>query len=295
MVVVRKRKIGSQTYFYLEHSQRKGARVEKKELYLGKELPKDIDLIKKAFRSELLAQAHEQFDLIKKNYAKEQRLLPPSAKEKSLESFSIKFTYDTQRIEGSTLTLKETADLLEQGITPARKPIRDVKEAEAHSKLFFATLEEKDITFNTVLRWHKQLFEQTKPDIAGQIRKHQVAIARSKFMPPLGVEVYPLLQEFFTWYEKNKKSIHPVELAALVHLKFVTIHPFGDGNGRISRLMMNFILHKHNYPMLNIPYLKRDSYYNALERSQVKKEEHIFVQWFMKKYLQEQRTYLKKR
>jgi Fic family protein len=292
MVVVRKRKIGDQTYFYLEHSYRNGTKVEKKELYLGKELPKDIAKIKKDFFAEFSGDLHEQLELIKKNYAKEQKTLPPSAKEKELETFSIKFTYDTQRIEGSTLTLKETANLLEHGITPAQKPIRDVKEAEAHSKLFFKVLKEKDISLNTVLYWHKQLFEQTKPDIAGQIRKHQVAIARSKFMPPLAVEVYPLLREFFKWYEQNKKTMQPVELAALVHLKFVTIHPFGDGNGRISRLMMNFILHKHGYPMLNISYEKRNSYYNALERSNLKNDEDIFVQWFVKKYLQEHKRFI---
>ncbi|MBU3958163.1 MAG: Fic family protein, partial [Nanoarchaeota archaeon] len=64
----------------------------------------------------------------------------------------------------------------------------------------------------------------------------------------------PLLEEFFGWYNKNKGRLHSVELAALAHLKFVTIHPFSDGNGRISRLLMNFVLHKHGFPMLNIPY-----------------------------------------
>ena len=83
-----------------------------------------------------------------------------------------------------------------------------------------------------------------------------------------------------------------VELAALVHLKFVTIHPFSDGNGRISRLMMNFVLHKHGFPMLDIPYEKRTGYYNALERSQVKKNDLIFLQWFFKKYADSQKRYL---
>jgi len=101
-------------------------------------------------------------------------------------------------------------------------------------------------------------------------------------MPPFPSEIYPLLREFFRWYYKNKKKLHPVELAALVHLKFVTIHPFTDGNGRISRLMMNFILHKHGYPLLNIPYEKRAGYYNALERAQIKKMDGIFAMVFQK-------------
>ncbi len=93
--------------------------------------------------------------------------------------------------------------------------------------------------------------------------------------------------EFFIWYDRNKAKIHPVQLAALVHLKLVTLHPFADGNGRISRLMMNFVLHKNDFPMLNIPYEKRAGYYTALEGSQTKKQEDIFLQWFFKRYLKE--------
>ncbi|MFH1425124.1 MAG: Fic family protein [archaeon] len=143
-----------------------------------------------------------------------------------------------------------------------------------------------------VLFWHKQLLSETKPDIAGKVRSHGVAIGMSKFVPPTPVELETLLKEFFDWYKKSRKELHPVELAALVHLKFVTIHPFSDGNGRLSRLMMNFVLSKHGFPMLDIPYTKRSSYYNALERSQVKKEEGIFTRWFFRRYEKENRKYL---
>lgn len=102
-----------------------------------------------------------------------------------------------------------------------------------------------------------------------------------------------MLRDFFKWYQKNKKNLHPVELAGLVHLKFVPIHPFGDGNGRISRLMMNFVLYKNGFPMLNISYKNRNSYYTALERSQIKKNEFIFLNWFLKRYIKENKKYLK--
>jgi Fic family protein len=141
------------------------------------------------------------------------------------------------------------------------------------------------------LYWHKKLFESTKSDIAGKVRQHQVAIAGSKFMPPFPAEIYPLLREFFRWYNKNKNKLHPVELAALVHFNFVTIHPFTDGNGRISRLMMNFVLRKHEFPLLNIQYENRTSYYNALERAQIKKQDNIFVQWFFRRYIKEYERY----
>ena len=231
--------------------------------------------------------------LRKKNYI-QVKLYRKIAIEKQIETFVIKFTYDTQKIEGSTLTLKETANLLEYGITPRNRPIDDVKETEAHKKVFYEILRyKKDLSLQIILYWHKKLFEETKKEIAGKIRTHQVAIARSKFIPPFQAEIYPLIREFFKWYEDYKNKLNPVELAALVHLKFVTIHPFSDGNGRISRLMMNFILNKNKYPMLNISYKNRDSYYTALERSQVNKNDNIFLNWFIKRYLKDNKNYLK--
>mgnify|MGYP000140013467 CR=1 FL=1 len=294
MVTIRKKIKGRETYFYLEHAIRKGKKVEKKALYLGKKIPENIEEIKRKFFQQIFKEKWEKIlEKIKENYQKELKKMPPSAREKEIETFSIQFTYDTQRIEGSTLTLRETADLLERGIAPKGKPVHDIKEAEAHKKIFLEMLEfKKDLSLSLVLKWHKELFEQTKPDIAGKIRNFQVRISGSKFQPPYPVEIYPMLRDFFKWYQKNKNFLHPVELAGLVHLKFVTIHPFADGNGRISRLMMNFVLNKYQYPLLNISYKDRNSYYNALERSQVKRDEFIFLNWFVKRYIKENKRYL---
>ena len=294
MVAIRKKIVGNHTYYYLEHSFREGGRVHKKEKIIGKTLPQNIEELKKEYMAEIYQERWlDKFDKIKAEFLLQEKTLPKSAKEKEIETFAIRFTYDTNRIEGSTLTLRDTADLLEKGITPGARPISDVKEAEAHKNAFYEILDyKKDLSLNTILYFHKKLFENTKADIAGIIRAHQVAIAGSKFMPPFPAEVYPLLMEFFKWYDKNKDKIHPVQLAALVHLKLVTIHPFADGNGRISRLMMNFVLHKYGYPMLNIPYEKRTGYYNALEKSQTKNDENNFLQWFFKRYITEYKRYL---
>lgn len=293
MVEIKKRKVRKQEYFYLEHSFRDGKKVMKKQKYLGKEIPKNIEEIKKEFISDIYKEKWiKDIEFIKKNFTKDFRLMPKSAKEKEQETFAIRFTYNSQRIEGSTLTLKETANLLERGISPA-KPIRDIREAESHKKVFDNMVGyKKDLNLSIVTYWNRLLLGETKSDIAGKIRDYQVALARSKFMPPFPAELDTLLHEFFEWYNKNKNKLHPVELAALVHLKFVTIHPFGDGNGRVSRMMMNFVLKKYGYPFLDIPYEKRSSYYNALERSQVRKEEGIFLQWFFKRYVQEHKRYL---
>ncbi|MGI0058832.1 MAG: hypothetical protein ACREBJ_03610, partial [Nitrosotalea sp.] len=135
MAVIRKKTVKRQTYYYLEHSYREGKKVQKKELYLGNKIPKNIDEIKAKFLDDIYKKWHADADRIKKNFTKEQRTIPKSVKEKELQTFVTRFTYDTQKIEGSTLTRRETADLLERGITPTNKPLNDVKEAEAHRDL----------------------------------------------------------------------------------------------------------------------------------------------------------------
>ncbi len=295
MVSIKKKNINGNTYYYLEHSYRKNGKIDKKEKYLGAILPKNIEKVKEEFLIEFYKETwFNRFDTIKEQFLKEKRNIPPSLEKKQTEHFATTFTYNTNRIEGSTITLQETADLLERGISPSQRPIEDIKETEAHKKVFTDMLAyKKEITVSTVLYWHKQLFQDTKPDTAGKIRKYQVGISGSKFLPPYPIELDLLLQDFFDWYHKNKKTLHPVHLAGLAHLKFVTIHPFGDGNGRISRLLMNYVLNKKGYPMLIIPYSQRKSYYTALERSQLKKEGNVFILWFFKRYLKEFKQYLK--
>ena len=296
MVTVRRRVVRSQTYYYLEHSVRAGTEVRKRERYLGKKLPRDLETRKKEFLGEILRERwHPTLEAIRKGYAQDLRRTPASAREGSVETFAVRFTYNTQRIEGSTLTLRETADLLTRGITPAQRPLRDVLEAEAHRTLFLSVLRErKDLSMALLLRWHHELFRTTRPDIAGRIRQHQVAISGSRFVPPSPVEVYPLLRDAFRWYARSKDRLHPVELAALVHLKFVTVHPFSDGNGRIARILMNFVLHRRGFPMLDIPHAGRSGYYTALERAQTKRLDTIFLLWFLRRYVREHRRFLPK-
>jgi Fic family protein len=294
-VVVRRRKLNGRTYYYLEHSIRKGDKVQKREVFLGTAIPRNI----KELSEKLLDDIHKEkwyvdIDRIKRNFLNEWNAIPKSARDKALQSFAIRFTYDTQKIEGSTLTRRETADLLERRITPSQRPLADVKEAEAHGDLFYEIIgSRKDLSLQIVLDWHRKLFDGTKPDIAGKIRNYQVAISGSDFMPPSPTEVFPMLTDFFRWYARSKNKVHPVTLAALAHLKFVTIHPFGDGNGRVTRLVMNFILNRRGYPMVDIPYVRRGAYYNALERSQTTKQDRVFLRWFLKNYVGENKRYLR--
>ena len=293
MATISKKKIGKKEYYYLGHTMKVDGKVKKKEKYLGKEVPTNIEEIKQNFFHEIFRERwFDALNKIKKNFGKDYKAMPKTAKEKYIQNFMIRFTYDTNRIEGSTLSLKETAGLLERGITPPKKPIGDVKETETHKEVFYEMLDcKKDLNLSIILHWHRLLFRNTKTDIAGKIRKHSVAVSGSKTEFPFPAELAILLKELFKWYHKNKEGLHPVELAALVHLKFVSIHPFSDGNGRISRLIMNFVLHGKKYPMLNIHYSNRDSYYTALERAQVNEKDYIFVQYLIKRYISEYRKF----
>ena len=293
MVTIKKRRVGTRDYLYLKHAFRTPQGIETREKYLGARLPANIEEVKRDFLTEIYKERwYPLLEVICTNYTRELRTIPRSAREKNVRSFAVKFTYDTSRIEGSKLTYRETADLLERGLSPRAKPVADVTEAEAHDRVFReAMVYKKDLSLQVILMWHRRLFIGTKPDIAGKIRAHQVAISGSRFIPPSPVEVQPLLRDFFRWYDSIKSSTHPVELAAAVHLRFVTVHPFSDGNGRMSRLLTNFILQRHGYPLLNIPYDNRRSYYNALERSQLKKIDSIFILWFFRRYLKEHSAY----
>ena len=127
-----------------------------------------------------------------------------------------------------------------------------------------------------ILDWHKQIFGETKQDIAGNYRDYLVRVGI--YRAPDWQDVKGLMNQLIKFI--NKSKINPVELAAISHYRFEKIHPFGDGNGRIGRLLMNQILWHNQYPMIIIEYKKRKSYYKALS-----KDEQGFVNYFMRRYL----------
>lgn len=286
---VQSRRRGHATYYYLVHSYREGSSVRKAEFYIGRRIPADLFSIKERFGEELVLRRWGD-DLQKVRRAHQVNLdrMPASIQSIELETFAIHFTYDSNRIEGSSLTFQETALLLHGGITPSNRPLSDVRESLAHRQVFIdAVSKPRSLDLQTFLGWHRALFRETKPEYAGLVRKHQVRIAGSRFVPPAPFVLDRLLSEFFDWLEPAWKALHPVVLAALVHLKLVSIHPFGDGNGRATRIALNHVLHRKGYPMLNIPFSHRAGYYRALERAHLTADEFVFVRWFVKQYLAE--------
>lgn len=289
MAKIAKVQINGNFYYYLEQSLRQNGAVTKKRLYLGKKIPNNVSELKEKFERDIYAaEMYPLFERIKKGYASELKRMHKVSKDKAEEAFMVAFTYDTQRIEGSKLSFRDTSQVLLEQSTPKGAQIVDIKEAEAHRKVFYQMLGyDGELSLGIILKWHRELLQETKPSVAGRIRNADVVITNSRFHPPSYQYMESMLSNFFAWYNQNKKQIDPVELAALVHLKFVTIHPFEDGNGRASRLIMNFVLRKNGYPMLNIRYVNRRGYYTALERSQINEDPNIFLRWFFRKYISE--------
>ncbi|HSN49324.1 MAG TPA: Fic family protein, partial [Flavobacterium sp.] len=130
-----------------------------------------------------------------------------------------------------------------------------------------------------VLSIHNLILRGIKPEDAGRYRRVQVMIEGSSYMPPQPFLVSKEMEDFFIWYETHKNGLHPVLLDAELHQRLVTIHPFMDGNGRTSRLVMNLILLQNGYVIANIKgdYDNRTKYYNALETAQTKNDKEDFL------------------
>jgi len=271
-----KRRKGKKEYFYLQHSFRKDGKVVTKELYLGKKIPNNIEEIKAKLMHESHQTLSEKMEKIKRNFQAEWKKTPESAKEKDLQELAIAFTYNTNAIEGSTITLEEARLILEDKVAP-NKSLRDIRETESHAIVFLQMLKEKEVVSSSLLlRWHKEIFGETKPDIAGTFRDYPVRVG--SYLAPDWHKVEGLMLNLTEFVEES--NLNPVELAARAHYIFEKIHPFGDGNGRIGRLLMNYILWQSGYPMLMIEYKRRKSYYKALQRP-----EEGFATYFIRRYL----------
>lgn len=199
------------------------------------------------------------------------------------QALELEYTFESNRIEGNTLTLRETDLVINEGLTISGKSMREHLEAINHQEAigYIKHLMEKNNSLNEreVLSIHNLILRGIMPEDAGRYRRVQVMIKGSSFMPPQPFLVSKEMEDFFIWYETNKNSLHPIVLAAELHERLVTIHPFIDGNGRTSRLVMNLILLQNGYVIANIKgdYDNRMRYYNALETAQTKNNKEDFL------------------
>lgn len=203
------------------------------------------------------------------------------------QAIDLEYTYESNRIEGNTLTLRETDLVINQGLTVSGKSMREHLEAINHTEAIAFVKEfiqnKTPIKESDVLQIHNLILRGILPEDAGKYRSVQVMIQGSKHMPPQPYLVAKQMEGLYHWYQQNKTVLHPVVLAAEMHQRLVTIHPFVDGNGRTSRLVMNLILLQHGYVIANIKgdFDSRMNYYQALEDSQKGSNKEPFIHFVM--------------
>lgn len=214
---------------------------------------------------------HERI-LAKKKQLDSHRPLSAELVNRLHKNLEIEYTYNSNAIEGNTLTLRETQLVIQEGITVNGKSLSEHLEAKNHPKAIeyieglakqndvASVLEEEDI-----LKIHKLIFDGVLEN-AGNYRSCQVYIEGSEHSPSPAFEIPELMKQLMQWLNSNPEELRPVELAAVLHYKFASIHPFDDGNGRVSRLLTNLLLINKGYTLTVIKKVDRKKYYSALQK-----------------------------
>lgn len=279
------KKLKGRKYFYLATNVRLNGKWKRFQVYVGREKPQGSKIKKYSAALQqkvnsylratdpllgLLSEKEmKELEELKARYKKDFRELPPEVKQKHEEDFLTKFTYDTNAIEGSTLTPAETSLILFEKVVPPGKTLREIKEVENHAEAFvFLTKYRRDVDKVLVCRVHRILTKDILPtDRSGVFRKVRVWIVGAPLMPPKPELIETEFKKLMNWYRRGKRRYHPVVVAAYMHAGFETIHPFTDFNGRTGRLLLNFILMKKGYPAIDIKNKDRMRYFAALENA----------------------------
>lgn len=197
--------------------------------------------------------------------------------------FDVELTYNSNAIEGNTLTITETKVILEDGLTVGhgksmREHLEVINHKEAIDYIDDIVSKDLDISERVIKDLHYIILKSIDNENAGEYRKSNVLISGSRHKPVEHFLVQERMMELIDWYRENKDKLHPVKLAAEFHFKYVYIHPFIDGNGRSARLLMNLILMRNGYPITVIKTENRDIYMKALEKASVDDDTNDFVE-----------------
>lgn len=285
MSYLEKKEIGNKKYYYLVETVRFDGKWKKVRVYLGKgNLPgkelknlikknkiKIEEKVKKYLRAKdpllsiLSEKDIQEIKKIRESYKSNLLKMDKISREKYFDWFLTHFTYNTNAIEGSTIKLRDAEMILLEKIVPSNKTVREIREVENHKDAFDFILSYKgDVNKKFVLKLHKVLFHNILGENAGRFRKVQVFVMGAKEIPPNPEEIEGEFSELIKWYKFNKKRYSPIILASYVHCGFEGIHPFVDGNGRVGRLLLNFILMKNGLPPVDIKQERRLKYYDAV-------------------------------
>ncbi len=201
------------------------------------------------------------------------RPLPTSAVQKLREQFQIEMTYNTNAIEGNSLTLRETFLVVNEGLTVKGKPLKDHLEAKSHQaalEYLYELIEHNHrvtLSERLIRQLHQLVMQDVDREWAGAYRNGPVMITGTKHRPPEALEVSKKMHGLVAWLNANERKMHPIELASQAHHSLAAIHPFFDGNGRTSRLLMNVLLMRRGFPLTIILKNDRKKYYRVLSRA----------------------------
>ena len=288
-----KKKIGNDYYNYLKISVRFKDKVRTKTIaYLGKgvinrnkskrifeKFKKTADRIKQKTLDELKLEtidinkeilSEQQLNKlaqIKKGFNKKLKNLDKETLRDMYNDFLALFVFNTNAIEGNTLTLRDTDLLLNKGITPSSKSLREINDHLNAKEAFEFILEKRPkINNNTITKLHSILMKNLDKRI-GYYRTHNVRVFGTSFEASPAEFVKIDMDIILKWLRKEKNRLNPIILAAAFHHKFEKIHPFYDGNGRTGRMLLNLILIQNRMPPLIVPDAQRKRYYNALSEA----------------------------
>jgi Fic family protein len=278
-------KKGKQKYYYLARTIRYDKKFKKIRWFLGKgniskkELEVKAKQVKLQFDKkvaefkktpslyELNKENKENLKKIKKEYKNILKKLSKVEYEVIEKQHLIQFTFNTNAIEGSTISLKETAHILEDEIVPSNHKIREIHEVE-NTKKTYQFLKTYNGKMSSVLikKIHLNLTYNILNEDSGKFRRIQVYMGGSQHKPPGAKEVKNEMKILMRWI-KSHQNLHPVVLAAYTHHYFIAIHPFIDGNGRTGRLLLNFMLMNSGFPPICIKLKERLKYIALLEKA----------------------------
>jgi Fic family protein len=296
MAYIHTKTINDKKYYTLRISTRKNNKVITKDLCnLGNDLSKiKIEDLEKKYKKEIrnsyskikkflelgyYIKKAEKLKLKKDNYLDKKQLVEINAilihfkkhfskldkltKKELLNNFYLNFAVNSTSLEGNTIGLKEAGRLLQEGILPKNKDLREVYDLTNTKKTIELLEDEKsNLGLNLISKVHDLLLENI--DSRKGYRNHEIKIFGQPFKPSPARYVQTDLKLLLDWFEKNKKKIPPLVLAIMFHHKFEKIHPFSDGNGRTGRVIMNYILSSFNYPPLIISRRFREEYLDSI-------------------------------
>lgn len=287
MVYIIKKNVNGETYYYVNHSVRLEGRVKTVSYYLGKGpfTQSEIEFLVKE-KSQMILLEAEFLKIFSKKLEYEEHILPTSFIniierlkeinrimapfnksyfEKFEENLRLRYVHGSTAIEGNTISLRGAQLILEED-TPAGNTLREMYEILNYNELFkFLKGYGGDITLKFILKIHEMLMKNIDDENAGALRNIDISISGSDYDPTPFPVLEDELNNLIDWYKEKKLTMFPVELACQFHQKFVEIHPFIDGNGRVSRELLNFILIRNNYPRLVIPFERRGVYLRCID------------------------------